>query len=327
MAWDWLKQLVRRDGSEMFLEWIDAAPPPDNQGGHTVQVRLVDMHLGRSRDWGRDRVPVLQTSITAPSGVVVPMTISPKGFETLGNDRWQWAEQRDIPLTGQLAFNVRAGELRLLVGLLYVTGSGVLTQASAFLGSLSQLVHAPQLSAAAGIATKIADGAESLIGVADPAGRVVFETSIPWDGLRRGHLLAAGVDEHSIDRSALAVHDGRLIVDGQPARNLRSLDYVLLRVDVLADSGESWEQIPTIKEPFDRAIAALGDPALAEEAKAQLLAAMRAAMACSDLTVAERARVRDLVRARWEETRDSFGVLAGRTPGDVASLSDLIAAG
>lgn len=306
MAWDWFKGLIRREGTELFTAWLDAQPIDAALDGYFTQVRLVDMHLGRSRDFGRDRFPLLQSVVGAPgSGIEVPMTVGPSAFSEIGDGRFKWAEQSNLPLTGLLPFDKQRGELRILCGLLYVTGSGLLTEAAGFLGTLSELVQVPQLSAAATIATKVAEGAEKIVSFADPKGRLALETSIRYEDLREGYLVIAASDEDDLDDSAMSIHGDPPSLDYNGSLDIDSLDYVVLKVDVSDEAGESFTQIATIHDPFDeslRLLASSSEESLAES-EAQLVSAISAALRSIDLTVRERTRVAEILKDRWLRAR------------------------
>lgn len=314
--WEWFrsraKALITEDGKSMMHGWVGHEPVDlKSDAGYFVTIRLTDMHLGRSRSWGSDKSPLLQSVVSPPSsGVDVPMTIGPGSFEKLGGEgKWRWTDSTNLSLTGPLPFNRLAGELRVLCGLLHVADTGVLTTAANFLGTISGLVQVPQLSVASGVATKVAEGAEKLISAADPQGRVALDYGIAWNDLRRGYLVAVGADSGNYELDKFTVEESMLFYAGS-AENVRSLDYFVLEVDIQEDIGERWTEFSTIHEPFQESIRLLegmaNDKGAEERSQAEVISAISATLRSPDLTVGERQRLTELLWSRWSDAKKAF---------------------
>lgn len=305
--WDWLHSLYQEPMTQASHGWIQTGadrPVSLGRGKVYVRVRCVDLMLEYQRNLFQGRLPVLQSVVKLDHGgqeLAVAATLGPSSFAPLSNGQFARAIVQNIPLTGWLPYNT--GDVDILVGLLAAPGENTLKTAAEFLGKISSLVHVPYLSAATDIATKVADGAEKLLGGDETHGLVAVNLVLDGTEVRPGYYVAINADEDTLPVASLYVENDTLrICDGSHSSSVKGFDYLLLQVEVESDSGENWRSIAPIWDPYKQALVRLGadpDDKARKEAEALLYTAVTAARTSPDLTYADQDRIGEHIYEVW----------------------------
>ena len=232
------------------------------EGHQYLQVRCAAMSLRFSRDRLTDRTPVLQSVIRWPTRegpIAISQTIDQSRF-TLGADGGDGGflvfDVADKALCGELPLNF--GDVEVDVAVLAVPGSSLLDRATAFLSEVAALTLVPQLTAAAPLATKIANGVDSLLGNDEVEGILALSTSVPADAPRAGYYVVTDLtanSTHSLDD--LSVIDDRLQRYSRERKRWEpatGFSYLLLEVVIDGSKPNRWADLPEI---VDLSVAAL----------------------------------------------------------------------
>ena len=203
--------------------------------------------------------------MTWPSGderITVSTTLGPSSFTALNEGDFARLVQRDVVLTGDLPMNTDA--VSVVVGLMAAPGDTLLDQATEFLGDLASLTRVPQLTMAAPVATKIAQGVDKLLGNDETFGLIALQTSIQADRLTDGYLVVTDwpTDEGSLERLAVS-GSGLKVRDADNSDVLRpatGFNYMVLDVQVTPSKPQRWRELTTVSALTKSAVGQLAAP-------------------------------------------------------------------
>ncbi|SDU83176.1 hypothetical protein [Jiangella alkaliphila] len=227
-----------------------------------------------------------------------------------------------MALTGDLPMN--EGYVDVVVGLLAAPGEGLLDKATEFLGDLAELTRVPQLTAAAGVATKITAGVDKLLGTDETIGLLALQTSINADGLRDGYYVATNWPAANGGLDRLRVTDARLEVlhDDQVWRPAAGFDYFVLEVATTGSHPDRWRQLgampKVVKDALSQLAKAVSDDDVAAAGSAVRVAIVEVEFE-PNLTVEDRAIAADRIAAAGVERRK---VILTKQAGEASGDSD-----
>lgn len=332
---DMLKDLWKKESSTVVHGWIPrdgATYGPSDEGRNYLSVSCSDVGIRFERERFGDRLPVLQSLITWPSDdqkITVSSTLGPSSFTALNEGEFARLVHRDVALTGDLPMNADA--VHVVVGLIAAPGESLLDQATDFLGDLATLTQVPQLTMAAPVAAKIAQGVDKLLGNEDTRGLIALQTSIQADRLRDGYLVVTDwlASEGSLDQ--LVVTDSGLKVrePGDPTEvlHLPSFSFIVLDVQVTPSKPQRWRELTSVSKLAKTAVSQLAKAKSTEDVDAAGNAAqvaMNEVLFEPNLTVADRDIAAAQILSMWEdavarrnavlhgEGRDSLGIAPQR---------------
>ena len=320
--------LFEKEREHLFAGWIDPArtdkqptPEPLQAGRHYVRLWLAEMFLRDEVKWMQTLHPVVHSVARFDFGdhpVEIPNIADLARAGAQGGERGA-VVARNFQLTPTMPFN--GGTLSLEAGLLALPGQNYLKGFLDVLGKFAGLLNVPQLSAALGIAQPLALGVQQLLGpAAGGSPHLGFRDSFTA-GVRGGYLAAVRAPEKELPKLYVVndqLRTGQGLGPGQH-RPLEGFDYMLFRLEVFTER-DDWEQLGSIQESFQEAIRDLSDPLTEERAVFNLRRAMLRARLAPELTTADRRRVVEALRERFEEARADFGK-SGLTGGGPLTLA------
>lgn len=295
-------------------------------GRHYVTVSCADLALQFDQTRFTDRRPVLQSLITwptSPDPIEIPRTVGPSNFASLVPGQFNQLITKRVMLTPDLPMN--AGALDILVALLSVPGESLLDVAAGVLSSLSSLVQVPQLTAAAPIAAKIAEGADALLGNDRMVPLLGVHMSMSAHELQDGYYVATTcpVDAGRLDDLSVDSTGQLLQRVGDTWQQPSGFDYLVLDVHVLPSDPEHWETIDSLQSLVTDA---LEDLAGAKSEADVFIAGAKMRMAIArihqdpHLTVLDHANCAVTAHARWLEDvnrwRDAYHEMQAGTPAE-----------
>ncbi|MCG6568594.1 hypothetical protein [Tessaracoccus sp. ZS01] len=306
---DKLGDLWQRESRTVVHGWIaqdDSTYGPEDEGRYYLSVSCADLGLRFDRQRLGERRPVLQSMVTWPSQderIPVSTTLGPSSFTSLNNGDFAHLIHENVALTGDLPMNSDA--ISIVVGLMAAPGEGLLDLATEFLGDLASLTQVPQLTAAAPIATKIANGVDKLLGTDETIGLIALQMSIQADALREGYVVVTDwpTDEGSLDR--LAIDGSRLMMhDGDDWVPARGFNYLVLDVQVTPSRPKRWRELTAIAGLAETALSQLAtatSPEDVEAAGSAIQVAMSTVLFEPNLTVTDRDAAADQIQEMWDK--------------------------
>lgn len=295
-------------------------PDPLKAGEHYIKLTLAEIFLKNDRAWFSEWHPAGYSLVTLRFGNTA-QTIShvagPSSIKEVDrrSDATILLNHTVVPL---VPFN--GGEIELEAGVVAVKGADDVRQLLQVLTGISSTLAIPQLSAAIAFAQPVVDGIQSLAGSDKNQTKVRLHNSFSQGPALRAHYLAAiGAEAGTIPPSELFIVNDRLCRGAtiDTAQSLTGFDYALFRLDAFSER-DDWEQLSSIKEPFDQAVDALSNAAMEPEPDKQaamlagatrwLTVALNAAYKSKDLTsTIGRRQVVDALKRKFAEARQAFG--------------------
>lgn len=292
-------------------------PEPIAPGEGYFRLWLSQMLLRNDREWFKTRYPVVESLTVFSFGTMPSVEIAqiagPSRLRDLDATHLDRVIQADFPLTPLVPFS--GGIVQIQAGLLamLMQGGDLLQRFLDVVGSLSSLVAVPQLSIALGITGTAKKGVEQLMGIGDKQMKLGYQQTFTGKGggganeLKPGYIALLGAPVGTYPAEQLWVQDSGLLV-GQSedsASPLTGVDYMLLRLEVRKDR-DDWNQLTTIREPYDKAIQSLGQFDAAGnprevDADIYIKSAALAAIASPDLSGQDRVRVAKAIREQYNE--------------------------
>jgi hypothetical protein len=286
-------------------------------GEHYFRLLLVEMFLANDRKWLTDWFPVVHTAISFKFGDQQELLTHVAG-ESFLNQLGQQKPGRIIglnyPVTPLLPFN--GGTIELNSGLVAVAGGNDVLACLQILGSFSQLLLVPQLSAALAVAMPLADGVAKFVGATQ--NQMFLGLHQSWSSasgganvLRAGYFVVIAADSKTIVPQNLFVVDdglryGNKIESSTP---LTDYNYMLFRLE-RRDERDDWDSLIAIQKPYERAIEML-EAGNIEQADAFIRAAKAAAFTAKELTAKiDRRRVIEQLEKAYQEANNLLGTRA-----------------
>jgi hypothetical protein len=302
-------------------------------GEHYFRLLLVEMFLANDRKWLTDWFPVVHTAISFKFGDQQELLTNVAG-ESFLNRLGQQEPGRVIGLNYPVTplFPFSGGTIELTSGLVAVAGGNDVLACLQILGSFSQLLLVPQLSAALAIAMPLADGVAKFVGATQ--NQMLLGLHQLWSGasgganvLRAGHFVVIAADSKTITPQKLFVVDDELRYGNtiETSTPLTGYDYMLFRLE-RRDERDDWDSLTSIQKPYERAIEML-EAGNMEQAEAFIRAAKAAAFTAKELTAkVDRRRVIDQLEKAYQEALNLLGTgAAGAFPAsEEVKLSNLM---
>jgi hypothetical protein len=315
MEW-WRKDATKYHYAEIAPDHVHGMqydPAPVHAGRDYFRLWLAEMFLRRDRDWFRSWHPAVHSVIHFSFGgtrMEIPHIAGEPQLHGLGQSKLDQAVLLNYPMTGLMPFN--GGVVEMNAGLLAMQGDQPVKRFLGVLGQFSGLLAVPQLSAAMSIAKPIADGIEQLVTASIGGLHLGLHQAFSASGadagttFRPGYLaVVLGAKAQLLQGSQELWVDAGRLCRGSALSNIEPLtgyDYMLFRIERRTDR-DDWDELASIREPFEKALEALADGE-SERADAQLKAALVATLQSHDLTRADRRRVAEAVKDRYDEACD-----------------------
>lgn len=317
--WDTIVGWVRHDASKYFYEPI----PSDRVTGATYdadplvagrdyfRIWITEMFIRRDRDWFRTWHPAVHSLVRCQFGsqeVEIPNIAGELKLPDVDSAHLEKVVGLNYPLTNLIPFN--GGVVEVLAGLLALQGEDYVKSFVKVLGEFASLLAVPQLSAVVSVAAPIASGIQELLGATSGQLHLGLHQAFTGKGggganeLRAGYVAVVLASSKDIDAGWLRVNADRLRYGGDDASStpFTSHAHLLLRIEKRTER-DDWEGLGSIMDPFNSALEALGDDEK-ERAESLYRSALAAAMRSPDLTIADRRRVAQGLKARYEEVKD-----------------------
>jgi hypothetical protein len=296
-------------------------------GEHYFRLLLVEMFLANDRKWLTDWFPVVHTAISFKFGDQQELLTHVAGesfLNRLGQQKPGRIIGLNYPVTPLLPFN--GGTIELTSGLVGVAGGNDVLACLQILGSFSQLLLVPQLSAALAVAMPLADGVAKFVGATQ--NQMLLGLHQSWSGasgganvLRAGYFVVIAADSKTIPPQNLFVVDDGLRYGNniETSKPLTDYDYMLFRLE-RRDERDDWDSLTAIQKPFERAIEML-EAGNIEQADAFIRTAKAAAFTAKELTAkVDRRRVIEQLEKAYQDANSLFGARGAQAFEDVGSL-------
>ena len=264
---------------------------------------------------------MLQSLVSWPNNrdrITVASTLGPSSFTALNEGDFARLIQKDVALTGDLPMNGDA--VNIVVGLLAAPGDSILDQATEFLGDLASLTQVPQLTAAAPVASKIAQGVDKLLGNDDIAGLLAMQASIQADRLKDGYLVVTDwpTTEGALDRLAVT-GEGLRVRDSDDPKFLRppsGFNFLVLDVQVTPSKPQRWRQLASVADLAAQANEQLARAKSAEDVAAagsSILVAMSTVLFEPNLTTEDQEVAAAAIEHQWADSVARRSTVLGST--------------
>lgn len=277
-------------------------------GAHYFRLRLASMFLKKQTRWFKEWRPAVHSTVRLSFGdrqVEIP-TISDLTrvgmLETAGGD----IIARNYMLTPTLPFG--GGVVSLSAGLLALDAGNHLEGFLKTLGGFAGLLGAAQFASVLNIVQPLSQGIQDLFAA---GGRVHLglHDSFAAGELRDGYFAAVRTPARGVAAGRLwvigdALHEGATIEEARQ-RPLEQYDHMLFRMEVF-DRRDDWEQLTSIQEPFQSALAALHDPQTAPQAAQHMRTALLRAVKSPELTAVDKRRVVERLKEQYEAAKTAF---------------------
>ncbi|MCZ7543148.1 MAG: hypothetical protein M5R40_06240 [Anaerolineae bacterium] len=319
---DILKSRVDQEAQKLLYFSIDPAhtdralnAQPIQAGRHYFRLWLSEMFLRKKVQFFKQWRPAVHSLVKFDFGdqqVEIPNIAdeSKIGMQEQGQGD---VVARNYVLTPLMPFN--GGVVEIEAGLVAVQGANYLDTLIKVMGDFASLLAVPQLSSALSVAQPLANGLQALFGAGNSALQLGFHDAFVGGGagaaspLQEGYIAVIRATEADVRKERLWVvkdelREGAGLSDGQHAP-FQAFDHMLFFIEV-REERDDWNQLTSIREPFQQAINALGD---ADETKADafLRAAIVAALQSPELTKADRRRVVTVLKAEFDSVKADLG--------------------
>jgi hypothetical protein len=272
-----------------------------------LRVWLSELFLAKEVAWGIERSPAVQASVRLLFGGGAPKTFATLSQPTPQQHGTGVAE--DYQLTELMPYLGQSVELE--AGLYEILGSNNLKTAIDIVTDFASLV-VPPVSAALGVAEKVAGGIEKVIqaNATDPVLALHGTLAAPGGGLsnelRPGWLAVVRATEDELPAASLSIRDGKLHRDD---RRLTGFDYLVLRVEGRAER-DDW-RTPDLDRAISEALYAK-DLGRTDDFGRQREQALSLVWFSADLTPTQRRQVASVVRDELAEAAP--GAAGGGAP-------------
>jgi hypothetical protein len=210
-------------------------------------------------------------------------------------------------MTSLMPFN--GGVVEVTAALLAMQGQDFVKRFIKVMGDFAGLVAVPQLSAALAVAAPVASGIQELLGASNGEMHLALHQTYTHKGgganeLRPAYFLAVLATEAQVDPKTLWVagdrlRQGRTMEESKP---FGGYNYMLFRVQK-ETVRDDWEGLTSIIEPFNTAIDALREGEQ-QRADSYYRTAIAAAISSLDLTQADRRRVAQVLKQRFDDAKN-----------------------
>jgi hypothetical protein len=293
-----IAELWRRQSRDFVSGWVTAYPqvatPLPPTAGRYLKVTCMDFGLRYDRDRMANRAPVFASQVVWPFAserITITKTLGPSSFQALHSGDFLTTVVDNVGLTDLLP--LESGSVDITAALMSAPQSTLLGQATSFLDDLSELTQVPQLTAAAPIARKIADGVDRILGNDETTGLIGFTTTVDAAELHTGYYAVTTWPTGGF-RDAngyLAVQNGHLTAyQNNKWAPAEGFDYILIRIAVYGQQPLRWKSIPSITDLWEVARAKLSSARsteMVEDAASAILVAVDRAEAEPNLCTAD----------------------------------------
>ncbi len=304
----WITNIEPKE-SQTPVESATFATPTDGPGRFYVQVRCTDLRIRYEVEKLTQWQPVLQSQIqwrTPNDTISVSATFGPSTFRSLGESSFKTLAAENVALSGELPLNQ---DISLLVGLLREPGNSLLDRATNFLSSLAEFTHVPQLSTAAPIADKIAEGVDKLLGNDDSQGILALSLQIDATKPASGYYVCSSADRQKRSTDLMRVYKERLQVWAANEQGksewqyVTEFDYFLLNVALEPPQPNRWRTLPSILDKVQASTRKLDEANTSGAlvgASIEMLEAARLARFSPDLIFIDQKSTQETIRQEWD---------------------------
>jgi hypothetical protein len=301
--WDRVAKWFDAAAEHVTVEFIPepGRPPVAAYGGY-LRLFLAEGFISKAKTWGNEHFPALH------GGASLTFLGGSTPFTTFARPPGSWeipGAQLDFPLTPLLPFN--GGVVEVEAALYQASTAGPLATAIQIVGSFSSLLG-PPLQAAAEIASKVADGIDTVLAEDKPVLGVHWSMVGMGGGgnvLRSGSLAVVGKPRKALP-GPLSISNGSLCLDaGHGPEQLVDADYLVLRIECRTER-DDW-RFPEL----DALIRAAGSAYIngyLDESNDRRTDAIARAWNSPDLIPADRIRVAKLVADEIDSARQLHAV-------------------
>jgi len=250
--WAFLKGLIEREKAAIWAGQIDpgrtpGSPPavPLEAEKHYFRLWLIEMSLPYRGKWFRDYYPAVQSLVQLEYGPQqrpdLPGIIGPSRLPGVTESQLGRVVQMRLPLTPLLPF--KGGKVEVEVGLFAALAKDYAQSFLKVLGTFSETLHVPQLSAALGVAGPLLNGVNEFLGAKMANLEAAFHTSFTG-GPGSPNPLQSGywATYRDPDKRYPPKPDLWVLRDGvsvgktaDKARPLRDVPYLLVQVEATTD--------------------------------------------------------------------------------------------
>ena|SRR2546427_2838704 len=273
---------------------------PLESGRHYFRLWLKEMYLQNDRRWFTTWYPVVHSLVRCQYGqpkVEIPGIAGSLNLADINDTNLNRAVRLNYAMTTLIPFS--GDTVEIVAGLLAMQGDNYLNHWIKVIGDFAKLLTVPQLSAALDIASKVADSVSELLNQTSGTLQLGLHQTFTGKGGGGGASLIEGYNAVILATEEKVATDLLWVVGGRLRYGLSKDDndaftghtYMLLHIES-REERDNLEALSSIQEPYNKAIAALGD-GLKERAEAFLRTSVTAALLSSDLTKADRNRVAD----------------------------------
>jgi hypothetical protein len=322
--------LFRRNASKYLYVAVPSDHVQDGQtdtdalveGRDYFRLWLAEMYLKRDRDWFKTWHPAVHSLVHFQFGfqeVDVANIAGELGLKDVDAAHLERSISLNHPMTSLMPFN--GGVVEVTAALLAMQGQDFVKRFIKVMGDFAGLVAVPQLSAVLSVAAPVASGIEELLGASNGEMHLALHQTYTHKGgganeLRPAYFLAILATEAQVNPKTLWVvgdrlRQGRTMEESEP---FGGYPYMLFRVQK-ETVRDDWEGLTSIMEPFKTAVDALGTGEQ-ERADSFYRSAIAAAISSLDLTQADRRRVAQVLKQRFDEAK-SLGLGAVETWGSI----------
>jgi hypothetical protein len=314
----------------------DAAVP----GRDYFRLWVSEMYLRKDVNWFKTWHPAVHSLVRYTYGtrqVDIPQIAGELDLNGVDESHLERVVQLNYQLTTLIPFS--GGAVKIAAGLLAMEGQDYLKRFIKVLSDFSGLLAQPQLSAALNLVGPVATGIEELLGATNGQLHLGMHQTFASAGgggdnvLRPGYIAVVRAGENEVAPERLWVQGDRLRVGRSLEDNtpFTGYPYMLFRIEVRSER-DDWEGLAAIVDPFNEAVEALG-AGENERAETFFRKALATAAVSPDLTAADRRRVTEALKERFDEIKGAGlgAVDVDTTFGDVVrrtmSVDDALAAG
>jgi hypothetical protein len=333
--WEALTRLVENDAQKLVYtriapDRVDRAidARPLEAGRHYFRLWLAEMFLQKQTRTGVSWYPAVHALVRLDFG---SQRVEIPNIASAARVGLQQAEggsgdvvARNFPLTPTVPFN--GGTVDVDVGLVAIEGENGIEAFIQALGGFAGLLAVPQLSAALSVAQPLASAVQELLGAGNGRRHLGLHDSFAANTLVPGYIAVVRASDADVQPERLWVFNDQLC-EGNSASAARHMpfvrhDHLLLRLEGF-EQRDDWESLTSIKQPFAEARRALSEQN-SDRAAFYLRSALLRALEAPELTRADRRRVVDALKQRFEQDQHDLSFSNAVRAGD-ATLSEIIA--
>jgi hypothetical protein len=300
---NWFRNRFQRNADHRLGVFLPDGDSTLKAGEHYFRLWLDEMFLTDERNWFTDWHPAVHSAVTFDFGDGQQIITRIAGTSTLkdvDDKHLNRVVTQTLKLTELMPF--KGGTVGINAALLAMKGQNDVKQLIDVFGEFSTKLAVPQLSMALDVARPLAQGVSALVGTTDGEMMAGLDKTLAGDDVRGGSYAIVYATEDQVAPAKLKLDNRQLHFDG---KRLTGYNYMLLRIERV-EARDDWDEITSIREPYQRALDMLTDDQL-DAAQGALKKAIGAALKSQDLTEVDRRRVIDALKKRYNNAKDMLG--------------------